>query len=287
MDEKCSQAPSEFARRGGRQAPSGIGHNAVKQTRIQSIKAYIVASRTVTLEQICEKFQISKSTLRRDLEEIIADGDIRKSYGVLTAQPAAQQRPFEERYVANAAAKRRIAERAAQLVSDNDIIFIDSGSTTMYMPDYLQDRSNITIITNNLEVIRRAYPFRNIMVITISGILNRDLDSFAGASAVSVLAGYNINRAFMATAGIARDFSITNSFVAETDLKKMAMARSQRRVLLADAAKFGVLSLCTYCRMEEIDTLVTDRDPPAEYLIRLREAGKELVVCPPAPHPGT
>lgn len=116
----------------------------------------------------------------------------------------------------------------------------------------------------------------------MSGILNRALCSFGGATAVSVLSGYNINRAFLATAGIARDFSITNAFVTETDLKRMAIARSQHRILLADAAKFGVLSLCTYCRMEEIDTLVTDREPPPEYLTRLRDAGKELIVCPAA-----
>ena len=254
----------------------------MKQIRIQAIKAYVVANHTVTLEQICEKFEISMSTLRRDLKELTKERDIRKSYGVLSAHPAARQLPFEERYVANAAAKRRIAERAAQLVVDNDIIFIDSGTTTMCLVDYLQDRSSVTIITNSLEVIRRAYPFRNLTVITMSGILNRALCSFGGATAVSVLSGYNINRAFLATAGIARDFSITNAFVPETDLKRMAIARSQQRILLADAAKFGVLSLCTYCRLEEIDTLVTDREPPPEYLTRLRDAGKELIVCPAA-----
>lgn len=253
----------------------------MKQSRLQSIKAFVVANRTVTLEQVCEEFAISMSTLRRDLKALAGDSDIRKSYGVLTAHPASQQRPFEERSVANAAAKRRIARQAAQLVADNDIIFVDSGTTTMYLVDYLRDRSNVTIVTHNFEVIRRAFPLHNLTVIAISGVLNRDLYSFVGASAVSVLAGYNINRAFLATAGIARDFSITNAFVAETDLKKMAIARSQQCVLLADSAKFGVLSLCTYCRIDEIDTLVTDRDPPAAFLPRLHEAGTEVIVCPP------
>jgi DeoR family myo-inositol catabolism operon transcriptional repressor len=255
----------------------------MKRTRIQAIRAYVVSNRTATLEQICGKFQISMSTLRRDLKELTKERDIRKSYGVLSAHPAARQLPFEERYIANSTAKSRIAERAARLVVDNDIIFIDSGTTTMYLVDHLRDRSNVTVITNSLEVIRRAYSLDNLTVITLSGVLNRALCSFAGAAAASVLSGYNINRAFLATAGIARDFSITNAFVSETDLKKMAIARSQRRILLADATKFGVLSLCTYCQLEEVDTLVTDREPPQEYLARLREVGKELIVCPAAP----
>lgn len=254
----------------------------MKHTRIQSIKSYIIANRTVTLEQICEQFHVSKSTLRRDLKELTSDPDIHKSYGVLSASSASQQRPFDERYVAHAGAKRRIAECAAAQVGDNDIIFIDSGTTTMYVADYLQDRSNVTIITNSLEVVRRAYPFRNIRVITISGALNRDLCSFAGPTAASVLAGYNINQAFLATTGIARDFSVTNAFVEETSLKQMAMARSQRKVLLADSSKFGILSLCTYCRMEDFDSIITEESPSSDFLTRLQENGKELVICPKA-----
>jgi DeoR/GlpR family transcriptional regulator of sugar metabolism len=58
----------------------------------------------------------------------------------------------------------------------------------------------------------------------------------------------------------------------------MAMARSQCKVLLADTTKFGVLSLCTYCRMEDFDALVTDREPPVG---RLQKGGENLIVCPP------
>ena len=251
----------------------------MSRARIQDIKAYVVANRTVTMEQVCGKFQISKSTLRRDLKTLDNDRDIRKSYGVLAAHPASLQLPFAERHVANAEMKRRIAARAAELVKDNDIIFIDSGTTTMYLADYLQERENITVITNNIEVIQRAFPFKNITVITVSGILNRDLYSFSGGPAASVLSGFNINQAFIATAGIARDFSITNAFVAETDLKKMAIARSVRKVLLADSSKFGVLSLCTFCRIEDIDTIISDKEPPPEYLAKLKEAGKEVITC--------
>jgi DeoR family transcriptional regulator, myo-inositol catabolism operon repressor len=253
----------------------------MRRARIEDIKAYIAANRSVTTAQLCARFQISQSTLRRNLAELTRGDEIRKSYGVLTAHPATPRLPFEERHVANAAAKQRIAAVAATEVKDHDIIFIDSGTTTMYLVDHLRDRTGVTIVTNNLEVIRRAFPHDNLTVVTMSGVLNRELCSFSGGAAVSVLAGLNINHAFLATAGIARDLSVTNAFVGETELKKMAIARSVRRILLADASKFGVLSLCTYCRMDEIDIVVTDRAPGADYPARLAAAGTALITCAP------
>lgn len=252
----------------------------MRSQRIEQIAEFIRRERNVTLDDICASFNISKSTLRRDLKDITRDGGIRKIYGGVTTEGPSVQRPFEERHVTNPGAKSAIGEEAAKLVDDGDVIFIDTGTTTMYMADFLAHRQNLTIITNNIEVIRRALPFEHIAVICLSGHLNRKLLSFTGGMAVTVLQNYNITKAFMATAGVSLEFGVTHSFFAELEIKQTAVARSQKIILLADSSKLGKVSLHTYCPLDHIHTLVTDTPPPGDYRAAMAENGAEILVAP-------
>lgn len=251
----------------------------MRPQRIDQIEEFIHKGKTVTLDQICAAFKISKSTLRRDLKDITDRGGIRKIYGGVTTEQPSAQRPFEERHVTNPEAKRLIGKAAAALVADGDVIFIDTGTTTMYMVDYLADRQNLTIVTNNIEVMRRALPLERIAVIGLSGYLNRQLLSFSGGMAVAVLQNYNITKAFMATAGISLEYGVTHSFFAELEIKQTAVARSRKIILLADSSKIGNVSLHTYCAIGRVNTLVTDRELPPDYVAAVKEGGGDIMVA--------
>ena len=129
----------------------------MRSQRIAEIENYIYEHKTVSLDRLCQVFQVSKNTIRRDVEEIIKNPDIVKTYGgvMLNGQTKKMLVSFSERTISHQDAKKSIARRAASFVEDGDSIFIDSGPTPLYMLDYLQDR-NITILTNNIEVIVRA-----------------------------------------------------------------------------------------------------------------------------------
>lgn len=251
----------------------------MRPQRIEQIEAFIRREKTVTLDHICASFAISKSTLRRYLKDIIRDGGIKKIYGGVTTERPDVRRPFEERHVTNPGPKRLIGKAAAALVDDGDVVFIDTGTTTMYMAEHLAERRDLTVITNNIEVMRRAMPFDHIAVIGLSGYLNRQLQSFSGGMAVTVLQNYNITKAFMATAGVSLEYGVTHSFFTELEIKQTAVARSRKTILLADHSKIGQVSLHTYCTLDQIDTLVTDQPLPGEYAAKLREHGGEVLVA--------
>jgi DeoR family myo-inositol catabolism operon transcriptional repressor len=236
--------------------------------RIDNIIEFVYKNKNVTLDQICDNFNISKSTVRRDLSEILKDSNLQKTYGGITLKNKSDNRKyltsFNERNIENIDKKLAISKKAATIVEDNDIIFIDSGTTTFYMADYLDKINNLTILTNNLEVIFRAAKYKNINLISLSGTLNRETLSFVGATSISTIKNFNMSKAFMATTGFSILNGVTNSSPLESDIKRTVISKSSKIILLADSSKFNSVSLMTYCDLGDIDILITDKMPDKE-----------------------
>lgn len=251
----------------------------MRSKRIEEIKNCIYKNKTVSLNQICHEFNISKSTLRRDLDSILAEGDIKKIYGGVTVLPKKGLVPFEDRNIAHPIEKMQIATAAAQLVENGDIIFIDSGTTTMHILETIKDKKDITVLTNNVEIILQAMPYNNINIITLSGSLNRKTLSFAGNYAAQVLQNYNISKAFMATTGFSIANGVTNSSPVESALKRAAVKRSQTVYLLADSSKCGEVSLMTYCGLDQIDVLITESEPAPDICDFMKENGHKILIA--------
>ncbi len=250
----------------------------MRSKRISEIEDYIYENKTVTLDQLCRVFDVSKNTIRRDLKEIISDGNFKKIYGGVTVKDNKDLLPFSERNINNLDAKKKIAAKAASLVEDSDVIFIDSGTTTIHLIDYIKDKKNLTVITNNLEVMIRVIPYENIKLISLSGELDRNTLSFTGDTASAVLKSYNISKAFMASAGVSIDGGVTNSSTKEYDIKNTAVKRSNNVFLLASEDKFNLVAIMTYCTLDKLTGIITDGNPPQEMRDYLAEHDIDLII---------
>ena len=151
-------------------------------------------------------------------------------------------------------------------MEDGDSIFIDSGTTTLYMLEYLKNKK-ITLLTNNVEVMVQAIPYENINLISLSGTLNRKTLSLTGNNAAKLLSTYNVKKAFLAATGI----------TLETCIKEMAVRKSREKYLLADSSKFGVVSLLTYCNVDDLNGIITDGEPEEEFLEYAREHQVDII----------
>ena len=235
----------------------------MKTHRIKNVEEYILKNESVSLDKLCDVFKVSKNTIRRDIKELLEKGKIKKIYGGVTINQK-KLVPFEERNIKNHAEKKVTAEIAAAYINDGDIIFIDSGTTTMWLIDYLKNK-NITILTNNLSAIVSALPYPNLNIISLGGTLKRKTNSFVGNSTSLVLKDYNISKAFMAATGISIARGATNSSVEEYELKKLIVEKSDEIFLIVDSSKFDSISLMTYSPLENLDYIITDKTPPKKY----------------------
>ncbi len=248
----------------------------LKTKRIQQIQEYVLKHQSVSLDDLGTVFGVSKTTIRRDIRKLISEGMIQKVYGGVAISHAKLE-SFNERKARNPIQKRLIAKTAADYVENGDVIFIDSGTTTLEIITFLKTKQ-VTIITNNLDIIIQALRFENLTVISTGGLLERDNKSFSSYSHADSFKKYNFDKVFMASTGVSISNGVTNSSPIESGIKETIVKGNADVFLLVDHTKLDKYAMVTYCGLKEIDYLITDNFLDESYQDFARENSIQLVV---------
>lgn len=251
----------------------------MRNTRLEEMEKYILQNDSVSMDQLCEQFNVSMITVRRDIAQLQRKGTIEKIYGGVTARKGETLTPFDVRNISNREAKTAIGKRAAALVHDNDIVFLDSGTTALHVLDNLSALHNVTIVTHSLQAMLAALPYQNLNVISLPGQLYRKTSSFTGLDAIRFLKSYNITIAFMGASALSLEHGVSNSSPLEYEIKMTAMQRAAKSVLLIDGEKFGRTALLTYAQISDFDAIVTECMPAPEYVKACQDGGTELIIA--------
>ncbi|MGD9560221.1 MAG: DeoR/GlpR family DNA-binding transcription regulator [Oscillospiraceae bacterium] len=182
----------------------------MKTHRIDQMEQYIIENRTVTMNQLCEHFNVSINTVRQDIATLVSKGTIKKIYGGVTCAQKSSLQPLEERRLRNLDGKRTIARLAASFVDNFDIIYIDSGTTASLLIEYIDPAKQVTVITNSLIAVNTVMQYENIALLCLPGKLDRTSCSFISTVTVHALERYNITKSFMSTTGLSRTGEVTD-----------------------------------------------------------------------------
>ena len=253
----------------------------LRKERIDAMQHYINEVRTASMKELEDKFSIAPSTLRRDLANLIDAGTVKKVYGGVTAtfnraKPNALT-IYSERQLSAPSEKRQIGRAAAQLIEPDDLIFIDSGTTTAEVGAYLPSEFSFTLVTNNLEIINKAAPLGNIKLVIIGMNFDRRTQSFTGIDNMNIFSRFNIGKAFMAATGISITRGLSNSEYNEYLIKSEIFKKAHQKILLIDHTKFDRVSLLTYGTLKDIDAIITYGDIAPKYVDFLAENDVQLI----------
>ena len=239
----------------------------MKINRINKIQEMLEKETSLSINDLCEDFGVSKNTIRRDIAELEKRGIIDKVYGGITRKQStlSAPEPFAAREMKNAIQKQQVARIASTLVNDGDVIYIDSGTTTMHMIPFLADRKHLTIVTASVYVINAATAYPNFNVIATGGQLYLPSKAFVGSSVSRCLQNYNLSKIFLASTGISLENGATNASPLESEIKHNLVHKAGKKFLLVDTSKLDVVSLMTYCQLSELDTVIMDKLPPEKY----------------------
>ncbi|AFJ64202.1 MULTISPECIES: DeoR/GlpR family DNA-binding transcription regulator [Bacillus] len=237
----------------------------MKLMRIQEMEEYILKHGATSLDELCEVFNVSKNTVRRDINKLAEKGVIKKVYGGVTSAEKSVLVPFENRTIQHQDEKIKIARYASRFIEDHDLVFIDSGTTTKSMLETLDPDKNVTVLTNSLDIINAASSMKNIDLIIIGNNYKRKTRSFVGIDDPSTLNKYNINKAFMSATGTTITHGLTNSDLLEYEVKKRISEKANEVYLLADHSKFGKSTLLTYAPFDRLHSIVTSQHLDEEY----------------------
>lgn len=237
--------------------------------RSRKILSLLRSRQELTVEEVCQAFQISQATVRRDFVALVEEGKAEKTWGGLRALDAntSAMMPSGLRENIHSAEKQRIAEKAATLCEDGDIIFVDGGTTTLQMARWLATRP-LRIVTNSLlvahEIDRLRSGPRGAEVFLTGGYLYPGSGLLVGPEAIENLKRYRASTAFLSVGGLNEE-GATNNHHLVVEIERIMISRATRAVVLADVSKFGRHELVPEFTWQEVHTLITDAAPPEKF----------------------
>lgn len=213
----------------------------------------------VSVKQLCDTLFASESSIRRDLKALESRGLIKRSYGGASIEVSASSIVnFSRRSEENAEAKRTIAKKAVELISDGDVIFLDQSSTSFYAALEILDRSSLTVVTNNIEILMLLAD-SGLRVVSSGGFLSNDnRNCLIGGEAQRTFESIYADIMFFSVKAVTDDGDVTDCSAEEIAVRRSMMKNAAKKVLLCDSSKFGKRAVFKQCTIDELDLVISE-----------------------------
>lgn len=233
--------------------------NLYAEERQEKILDIIEEKGRVTVPELVEMFGVSGTTIRNDLREMEQENRLLRTHGgAISSGKRSDEEVVDLRE--NVESKISIAKRAVDYVEAGDSLIIDTGSTCIAFAQILAMKNipNLKIITADLRVATILETMTSGELIMIGGTIRREFHNTYGAHAISELAGYAVDKAFMGSNAftINGGFSTPNLEIAE--LKEATIRAARQVFILCDASKFGKDSFRRFAGIDNVDLIITD-----------------------------
>ena len=247
------------------------GINMLKKERLVKIAHKVNQNGIITIQEIMDELGVSDMTARRDLDELEKSGKLLRVHG--GAQSLSFSMDHELSHIEKSSVqieeKKRIAHKAATLISEGETIFLGPGTTIQFLAEQLSGR-NIRIITNSLAVFNILVNHSPTEVILTGGDYRDNTNTFVGPITNLVLGKLKYNKAFISCNGIYNS-SITTYSLEEGESQQIALDNSKNKYLLADNKKFNRADFYIYYDLFNFDTLITDNTIDDEVLSHYKQ----------------
>lgn len=217
--------------------------------------AKIVEDNYVALEDLMQLLDSSESTVRRDLGELEQEGRLHRVHGGAELFHSLQEElSNQEKSVKNSQIKQALAQKASRFVYDNDVIFIDAGTTTEFLLPFLQGK-NVTVVTNSIHHATRLVDL-SIKPIIIGGYVKQTTDASIGSVALEQIRQMNFDKAFLGMNGVDEAY-LTTPDMEEAVIKKAVIANAKVSYILVDGTKIGQVSFVKVAAIDQV-TIITE-----------------------------
>jgi DeoR family myo-inositol catabolism operon transcriptional repressor len=235
--------------------------------RQQAILDYITKNHSATVKELSDKFFVGETSIRRDLSHLVRTGLIRKTYGGAVLLPGANDiLALDARQNLGKAEKRRIAQKASQLIMDGDIVFLDSSSTSLSMVPFLKAYNSLTVVTHSIQTALQLLHFKNIKVYLAGGLIHPTLKSCSGAFTRGVFQSMQANKAFISPRAVSLSGKVFCTGEEEMAVRKTIMEQSEKTILICNSAKLDHSAPFMLCGLRDIAAVVCEKKPSKEWL---------------------
>ncbi len=214
----------------------------------------------VRLDDLVSLLDTSESTVRRDLDELESERKLHRVHGGAEL-PHSLQEEFtnQQKSIKNIQEKMLVARKAASLISNDDVIFVDAGTTNELLLGYL-NQDNLTVVTNSIHHAAKLVD-KNIQTIIIGGHVKKSTDASIGAVAYEQIKQLNFDKAFLGINGIDEEF-LTTPDMEEAVIKRTVIENARKSYIVTDSSKIGQVSFAKVDKIENT-TIITNQSSGA------------------------
>ena len=245
--------------------------------RQRMILSHLGKNGNVSVIDLCNMFNVSEMTIRRDLTNLQSQGLLKRTYGgAIPTEPAffeISQRAKLSMFIEE---KKQIGVYCADLVKDGDVVFLDSGTTTLQIAKALKGRP-ITILTNDLNIASELLDCHTMTMFIVGGELNRENNNLLGSKAIGFFDDIRGDVLFLAVEGVDENAGFTVPDLDEVPIKRRMMGSVEKVYVVSDHSKLGRNSMGIIAPIDGVTALITDSGASEDILRPLQEKVQILI----------
>ena len=250
-----------------------------REDRHQAILDLLIDQRAVDLDDLAERFGVSKMTIHRDLDELEAAGVLRKVRGGATIEAGTQfESDFRLRARQDLSAKEAMTLEALELVEPGMTVLVNDGSMAAHLGARLVEKRPLTVITNNAAVIDALRSEPGITLIALGGAYSAKYNAFFGMLTEESLARLKADLAFISAPAV-QGMAAWHMEETVVRTKRAMMQAATRSCLLINHARFGRTALHHLADLAAFDRIITDAQPQPEETAAIERAGLRLTIA--------
>ena len=255
------------------------------EARRRSILSHLSKVSSDTIIDLSQRYHVSTMTIRRDLRSLEQGGYVTMTHGgaIFDGDAFEQNESHQiERAMIRAAEKHAIGRYVADnFVEDDDVLFLDSGTTVRAIVPYLKDKANLTTASNSMRTIQALFRILpQSAILCTGGLLGAAAQSFVGPVAERFFDDFFARKAIISGVGFSIQAGLADSQLLDTAVKKAMIRSAERSIVVVDSSKAGHTAMVQVLATPEIDTLVTDDGIAESTRQEIEATGIDLHVVP-------
>jgi len=255
-----------------------------KNYRTNSILNRLSVDGFANIKDLSKRLEVSEMTIRRDLRELSKENIVTLIPGGAVLKRNSPIDTDEEKYLIQTAEslmleeKIKISRKAASLVEPNDIIVIDTGSTTENLPKFIPENIPLTVICYTLNILFNVYENKNWKLVFPGGYFHNNTLMFESPEGIEVIKRIRANKAFISAAGVSEKLGVTCATSYEKETKQAVIESSDTKILLVDSSKFGKVKISHFTDLNNFDIIITDTGISKECEEVIKNIGVKLYI---------
>lgn len=248
------------------------------EKRREEIVSTVHSQGKVRVTLLSKKYGVSEVSIRKDLEILEARGELARVHGgAVGLEKMYVNMDLGERFKTNAASKKLVAKKISELISDNDTIMMNAGTTLAYVLRALKGKKNISIVTNSIQNANEAALYSSFNVILLGGELDSKYQFLYGRDAELQIENYHATKCILSVDGISAKEGLTLYYANEATLAQKMIDSSSTVIVAADGSKIGRSAFAKIADADKVDIVVTSKIENEDEVSELKELGIKII----------